>query len=643
MMALLTMVLQGQAQKFLDIYKNGSIVRSVATADIDSMVIGSDVNARTVDFYHGESVFHHTMAGNIDSIKVFRSEDEPLVYMGIVGFNQELYEKPITVLQESTASDFNGFISGLTRKDGTLLYYGVDRALDVLEDHTFPSNFVSVNLVTFTDGLDQGSLMMNGSYSTDEQYLNAVSNRISSTNIKGIPLTAYSLGLRGSDVTNYTLFQNNLNKLASSSDKAFEVSSMNAVRSKLQEISDQIISISNKQTISMRIPGQSNGTLVRFTFDGYSAENSSLYIEGTFNLSDRSLRNVSYHGIKAESGSFIQGKQDGIFVTYTFSGLQRTDGNGLIPTSNIRQYYKSESATTWQVNSEFTPDNNTQTTIAHSGAVIMLVLDCSSSLGSQFSDMLSYAKDFVNRVAVNAASHVERPFGNRPQGSGDSYIVNGVEFTMVAVEGGTFQMGSENGEGYERPVHQVTLSSFSIGETEVTQELWEAVMGSNPSSYKGSKLPVEQVSWNDCQTFITKLNQLTGQSFRLPTEAEWEYAARGGNQSKGYLYAGSNTLDEVAWYGSNSSSKTHDVATKSPNELGLYDMSGNVWEWCQDWYSSSYYSKSVVDNPQGPSSGSYRVYRGGSWRYDAWSCRVSDRRCNWPKFTYDYLGLRLAL
>ena len=642
MMALLTMVLQGQAQKYLDIYKNGSIVSSVATADIDSMVIGNDANARTVDFYHGESVFNHTVAGNIDSIKVFRSEDEPLVYMGIVGFNQELYEKPIAVLEEGTASDFNGFISGLTRKDGTLLYYGVDRALDVLEDYTFPTNFVSVNLVTFTDGLDQGSLMMNGSYSTDEQYLNAVSNRIATTSIKGVPLTAYSLGLRGSDVTNYTLFQNNLNKLASSSDKAFEVSSMSAVRSKLQEISDQIISISNKQTISMRIPGQSNGTLVRFTFDGYSAENSSLYIEGTFNLSDRSLRNVSYHGIKAESGSFIKGKQDGIFVTYTFSGLQRTDGNGLIPTSNIRQYYKSESATTWQVNSEFTPDNNTQTTIAHSGAVIMLVLDCSSSLGSQFSDMLSYAKDFVNRVAVNAASHVERPFGNRPQGTGDSYIVNGVEFRMVAVEGGTFQMGSQSGNSNESPVHQVTLSSFSIGETEVTQELWEAVMGSNPSYFKGPKLPVETVSWNDCQTFITKLNQLTGQTFRLPTEAEWEYAARGGKQSKGYTYAGSNTIGEVAWYESNNSWKTHDVATKSPNELGFYDMSGNVWEWCQDWYSSSYYSGSVVDNPQGPSSGSSRVLRGGSWSGAATFCRVAYRGYDTPASAYLNFGFRLA-
>ena len=226
--------------------------------------------------------------------------------------------------------------------------------------------------------------------------------------------------------------------------------------------------------------------------------------------------------------------------------------------------------------------------------------------------------------------------------TGGTFVVNGVSFKMMVVEGGTFQMGSESGDSNEMPVHQVTLSSFSIGETEVTQELWEAVMGSNPSDFKGAKLPVEQVSWNDCQTFITKLNQLTGQTFRLPTEAEWEYAARGGNQSMGYTYAGSNTLDEVAWYwSSNSSSMTHDVATKSPNELGLYDMSGNVWEWCQDWYGS--YSSSAQTNPTGPSTGSRRVNRGGGWTGNAGNCRVSTRSNYSPTYTGIILGLRLAL
>ena len=223
--------------------------------------------------------------------------------------------------------------------------------------------------------------------------------------------------------------------------------------------------------------------------------------------------------------------------------------------------------------------------------------------------------------------------------------VNGVSFKMIHVKGGTFMMGGtpEQGEDAfddEFPVHEVKLSDFSIGEMQVTQELWEAVMGSNPSKFKGEKLPVENVSWNDCQKFIRKLNEITKRNFRLPTEAEWEYAARGGNKSQGYKYAGSNTLGDVAWYSANSENKTHEVGQKKPNELGLYDMSGNVWEWCNDWYDD--YSSSSQNNPQGPSSGSYRVYRGGSWRSSARSCRVSIRDYFTPDYRNDRLGLRLA-
>lgn len=226
-----------------------------------------------------------------------------------------------------------------------------------------------------------------------------------------------------------------------------------------------------------------------------------------------------------------------------------------------------------------------------------------------------------------------------------TYVVNGVIFTMLDVAGGTFQMGSEDSDAYsdEKPVHQVTLSDFSIAQTEVMQELWEAVMGSNPSNFKGAKRPVENVSWDKCQTFITKLNGLTGQNFRLPTEAEWEFAARGGNNSMGYKYAGSNSIDDVAWYSNNSSSMIHEVGTKLPNELGLYDMSGNVLEWCQDWYSNSYYSSSVLTNPQGPDSSSRRVYRGGGWYFNAGNCRVTYRGSSTPTYASSYLGFRLAL
>lgn len=229
----------------------------------------------------------------------------------------------------------------------------------------------------------------------------------------------------------------------------------------------------------------------------------------------------------------------------------------------------------------------------------------------------------------------------------ETITVNGVSFKMVAVDGGTFWMGSADDDSEadddEKPRHQVTLSSFSIGQTEVTQELWEAVMGNNPSYHKGANLPVERVSWNDSQTFISKLNEMTGQKFRLPTEAEWEYAARGGKYSHGYKYAGSNDIDAVAWYVSNCNSETHPVAQKQANELGLYDMSGNVYEWCQDWYSSNYYSVSPSANPCNTTGTSDRVWRGGTWLHVGKNCRVTSRKHYASGPNSSDLGLRLAL
>ena len=226
-----------------------------------------------------------------------------------------------------------------------------------------------------------------------------------------------------------------------------------------------------------------------------------------------------------------------------------------------------------------------------------------------------------------------------------SITVNGVTFNMIKVDGGTFTMGATSEMtqpwGNEKPTHKVTLSSYHIGESEVTQALWTAVMGNNPSGFKGDNLPVETVSWEDCQTFIGKLNGLTGKNFRLPTEAEWEYAARGGKMSNHTQYSGGSMIDDVAWYDGNCGSKTHSVKTKKPNELGLYDMSGNVYEWCQDWKGS--YSSNAQTNPTGPDSGSYRVYRGGGWFDREWFCRSSFRCSSSPGFRYRFLGFRLAL
>ena len=224
-------------------------------------------------------------------------------------------------------------------------------------------------------------------------------------------------------------------------------------------------------------------------------------------------------------------------------------------------------------------------------------------------------------------------------------VVNDISFKMIPVEGGTFTMGatSEMTEPFddENPTHQVTLSSYYIGETEVTQALWKAVMGSNPSNFKGDDLPVEQVSWDDCQTFISKLNALTGKRFRLPTEAEWEFAARGGNKSCGYQYSGGDELSEVAWFVGNSGDRTHAVGTKIANELSIYDMSGNVCEWCSDNYVA--YSSDSQVNPSSSGSGANRSFRGGSWINRNRKCRVSNRFSVDFNNRYDGLGLRLAL
>ncbi len=222
-----------------------------------------------------------------------------------------------------------------------------------------------------------------------------------------------------------------------------------------------------------------------------------------------------------------------------------------------------------------------------------------------------------------------------------------IQFKMIHVEGGTFTMGATPEQrweafGDERPVHQVTLSDYYIGETQVTQALWQAVMdGDNPSRFKGANRPVEMVSWDDCQQFIGKLNELTSKSFRLPTEAEWEFAARGGRNSRDYKYSGSDNPDEVAWFADNSNRETKDVKRKSANELGLYDMSGNVCEWCNDWYEK--YTYSPQTHPQGPSCGSRLVVRGGSWRCLARYCRSAYRNFYTPSSRDIILGLRLAL
>lgn len=225
------------------------------------------------------------------------------------------------------------------------------------------------------------------------------------------------------------------------------------------------------------------------------------------------------------------------------------------------------------------------------------------------------------------------------------FNISGVSFIMNYVEGGSFMMGaSDSYTDYdERPQHKVTLNSYFMGETLVTQALWKEVMNDNPSKFGGDNLPVENVSWDECQDFISKLNAITGKTFTLPTEAQWEYAARGGAISRNKLYSGGDNILLVAWHADNSDRQTHPVGLKAPNELGLYDMSGNVWEWCSDYYSDYYYKNSPKNNPHGPISGKNRVLRGGSWECSPRYCRITQRIDYRQGYRNSFIGLRLAL
>ena len=648
-------------------------------------------------------------------------------YLGILGFNSQVYRLNLRHLSNESIGRYNSFIDNLSTDDGTLLYYAVEKSINHLQDNIYPSNLFNVSIVTFTDGIDQGSLNISNEYISNSEYLQALSTRLNYETVSGKNIDAYSIGVLGVDArNNYTLFRNNLEGLATSNDNVFEVTNMSEVESKFSEIASHLGETNTFYNIALKITGPSDMEKCRFTFDNVSNGNVfRQYIEGTFRrYKDTSgirvaLEDVKYVGITSTSGTTINGVKSGIFFEFTFENLQLLNG-APINKENIK-YWFTEGGN-WVTSSETNQFSIPTLEKIKRTAVIMLNLDCSSSLGSDFSVMQRCAKSFIaklleyatdpNEVAsvsldktsvtlgvgntttlkatvlpttasqknvVWSSSNTQVASVNQSgvvtanaEGTAtitvttvdggytatckvtvvktpQSYTENAscsLNMKMVYVEGGTFTMGATSEQGSdadsnEKPTHSVTLSSYYIAECEVTQAQWKAIMGNNPSSFTGdTNRPVETVSWEDAQDFCTKLSQKTGKTYVLPTEAQWEYAARGGNKSKGYKYSGSNTIGNVAWYTSNSSSATHPVKQKSANELGLYDMSGNVWEWCSDRYGD--YSSSAQTNPTGPSSGSYRVLRGGSWYGNAGGCRVSGRGYNTPSIRYDFNGFRVV-
>ncbi len=568
------------------------------------------------------------------------------IYLGIIGFNSSLYEHPINLLNETTVEGYYNFIDELQSKDMTLLYHSVEKALDKMQSTTYPTDLSRVALVTFTDGLDRGSHGKTDVYIDSEDgdldYRNDLNNRIKNQTIAGKDISAYCIGIRGDDVTDYSKFKDNIKKLSSSDENAYEVTDMSQVNAKFKVIAEELTKSTIIQSFTAKIPPEANGSLIRITFDNVKtkAEDSRVWIQGNLNLRTKTLENINYEGLKfLYPVSSVNGTVDEEgFYCYTFEGIITTNNLIFSPEATM-EYIYIKSTSSWQPNKEFGNTGNFVPKIDKSSAAIMLILDCTSSLGDMFDksadNAKSNAKNFVKTLYDASVADPETPDTPPSFGDKSSYTVNGVSFNMIKVNGGSYMMGMDGFEEDEKPMHIENIESFNIGETEVTQGLWKAVMGTNPSNSNGNEqLPVENVSWDDCQVFIDKLNKMTGCQFRLPTEAEWEYAARGGELSKGYKYSGGNNLADVAWYIDNCNSETHLVAKKQPNELGIYDMTGNVWEWTSDKYSTDYSSTRNSNE---------RVYRGGSKYSLPFDCRIANRSSNSPEKRNSSVGLRLAL
>ena len=574
------------------------------------------------------------------------------VYLGIIGYNQTLNTKGLSLLDTISAVGFNEFVASQVTQPGRLLYYSADQAIDALKQARNPRNLKNVAMVTLTKGVDQGSLMMTDKYDTEAQYAEAITARLGNERIFGHDIKSYTIGLNNENIKDANQFRNNLYALASDSTKAVEVNDMSEVTACLETIAEELVGRNMSETLTLVFPGVGTGTRIRFTLDEVDSEtvnDSQIYIEGTFSLKSRSLTDIVYSGMTCTAGDSVAAvSTDGMFVNMVFDGIQ-LNNDSTIDKNLIQEWYWIEDQNTWEASTEFSAERLPAVDSVYASTLVMLLLDCSSVMDENFDEMQAAVSTFIDRL-----QNIPEP---APEPDPGLFTVNGVTFQMVAVDGGTFTMGVDSelvAQGFanldEMPAHEVTLSPYSIGQTEVTQELWNAVMETNPSTFTGDLTrPVEQVSWEDCQEFIARLNELTGENFRLPTEAEWEFAARGGNASMGTIYAGNEDVDSVAWYFNNSYAMgsdsedygTHVVATKLANELGLFDMSGNVMEWCSDWYAP--YSADAQTDPVGPETGMRRVTRGGSWFSFEGDNRVTVRSYAAPHTRSNSLGLRLAL
>lgn len=326
------------------------------------------------------------------------------LYLGVVGFNSELYTMPLGMLNQSTKHTFENFVDGLAMQNGTILYHAVNTGLNNLAKAKIPENLINVSVVTFTDGLDQGSYVLSDNYNSGNDYLNAVNNRIRNELIGGTNISAYSIGVRGSDVTDVTAFRNNLRKLSSDPDhNVFEVENMNQASEKFAEIARQLYNQSTFYNVSLKLPAQEPNTKIRFTFDNvYAATVSQHYIEGTYirNNGKGQLTDIVYHGLESSSGSTVTASSQGYFDVFSFRNLTNLQGVQ-VTTDYVRQWTWVESSHQWQINSEFSTTGNSETVDEYKSAMIMLVLDCSNSLGNDFVTVKTAANSFIETLSGN--------------------------------------------------------------------------------------------------------------------------------------------------------------------------------------------------------------------------------------------------
>ena len=325
------------------------------------------------------------------------------LYLGIIGFNQELYTMPLGLLNQETKHDFESFVDGLIMQDGTILYHAVNTGLNSLTKAKIPENLINVSVVTFTDGLDQGSYILSD-YNSGSEYLAAVNYRINNELIGGTHISAYSIGVRGSDVSDIEGFRNNLNKLSSDTiNNVFEVSDMNEASERFAQIAKQLYNQSTLYNVTLKMPAQEPNTRIRFTFDNVTeVSESQCYIEGIYirNNGKGQLTDIQYVGLQSMSGINVTAETQGIFDLFTFQNL--TDLNGTqITTDYVKEWNWLASSAQWQYNSEFTPSGNTEVINEYKSAMIMLVLDCSSSLGTDFVNMKTAANSFIETLSGN--------------------------------------------------------------------------------------------------------------------------------------------------------------------------------------------------------------------------------------------------